>query len=102
MSGAYSGVAIFAAECSPPKLRGALVMQWQMWTAFGIMVGYVADLAFYYVPDSSGIIGLRWRLMMGSAMIPAVIVCLLVYFTPEVRTTCYNATDFHTPKHLYT
>jgi hypothetical protein len=24
--------AIFAAECSPPKLRGALVMQWQMWT----------------------------------------------------------------------
>lgn len=40
---------IFAAECSPPKLRGALTMQWQMWTAFGIMVGYVADLAFYFV-----------------------------------------------------
>ncbi|KAK9778806.1 putative Major facilitator superfamily (MFS) profile domain-containing protein [Seiridium cardinale] len=46
---------IFAAECSPPKLRGALVMQWQMWTAFGIMIGYVADLAFYYGPDMSGI-----------------------------------------------
>ena len=40
---------IFAAECSPPKLRGALTMQWQMWTAFGIMIGYVADLAFYFV-----------------------------------------------------
>ncbi|KAK8087032.1 hypothetical protein PG994_002006 [Apiospora phragmitis] len=64
---------IFAAECSPPKLRGALVMQWQMWTAFGIMMGYVADLAFYFVPDLSGIPGLNWRLMMGSAMIPAVI-----------------------------
>ncbi|KAK6081290.1 hypothetical protein SCUP515_02978 [Seiridium cupressi] len=74
---------IFAAECSPPKLRGALVMQWQMWTAFGIMIGYVADLAFYYVPDMSGIVGLNWRLMMGSAMIPAVIVCCLVWFTPE-------------------
>lgn len=24
-------------------------MQWQMWTAFGIMMGYVADLAFYFV-----------------------------------------------------
>lgn len=24
-------------------------MQWQMWTAFGIMLGYVADLAFYFV-----------------------------------------------------
>ncbi|KAI0601889.1 sugar transporter-domain-containing protein [Biscogniauxia sp. FL1348] len=76
-------VTMFAAECSPPKLRGALVMQWQMWTAFGIMVGYVADLAFYSVPNLSGIIGLNWRLMMGSAMIPAVFVCALVYFTPE-------------------
>ncbi|KAI1344080.1 hypothetical protein F5Y15DRAFT_369008 [Xylariaceae sp. FL0016] len=74
---------IFAAECSPPKLRGALVMQWQMWTAFGIMFGYIADLAFFPVPDRSGITGLNWRLMMGSAMIPAVIVCCIVYFTPE-------------------
>ncbi|KAI1373760.1 hypothetical protein F4677DRAFT_188462 [Hypoxylon crocopeplum] len=74
---------IFAAECSPPKLRGALVMQWQMWTAFGIMLGYVMDLAFYEVPDLSGIIGLNWRLMMGSALIPAVLVCAMVYFTPE-------------------
>ncbi|KAI0472455.1 sugar transporter-domain-containing protein [Xylaria cf. heliscus] len=73
---------ILAAECSPPKLRGALVMQWQMWTAFGILVGYVADLAFYEVPDH-GIDGLNWRLMMGSALIPAVIVVALVFFTPE-------------------
>ncbi|KAI8960524.1 hypothetical protein F5Y11DRAFT_266191 [Daldinia sp. FL1419] len=74
---------IFAAECSPPKLRGALVMQWQMWTAFGIMLGYVMDLAFFDVPNLSGIIGLNWRLMMGSALIPAVIVCAIVYLTPE-------------------
>jgi MFS family permease len=25
-------VPIFAAECTPPAIRGALVMQWQMWT----------------------------------------------------------------------
>lgn len=59
-------------------------MQWQMWTAFGIMMGYVADLAFYRVPDLSGIPGLNWRLMMGSAAIPAVMVCCMVYFFPEV------------------
>ncbi|KAK1776985.1 hypothetical protein QBC45DRAFT_452751 [Copromyces sp. CBS 386.78] len=74
---------IFAAECSPPKLRGALVMQWQMWTAFGIMVGYIADLAFYFVPDHGISMGLNWRLMMGSAMIPAVIVCCLAFLCPE-------------------
>ena len=28
-------VPIYAAECTPPQIRGALVMQWQMWTAFG-------------------------------------------------------------------
>ncbi|CAK7270441.1 hypothetical protein SEPCBS57363_004105 [Sporothrix epigloea] len=74
---------MFAAECAPPKLRGALVMQWQMWTAFGIMVGYIADLAFYFVPDSGIPLGLNWRLMMGSAMIPAVLVCLLIHTCVE-------------------
>jgi MFS family permease len=72
-------VPIYAAECTPPRIRGALVMMWQMWTAFGIMVGYAADLAFYEVPDTPYITGLNWRLMMGSAMLPAVIVCLFVF-----------------------
>ncbi|KAH7149893.1 hypothetical protein B0J13DRAFT_673666 [Dactylonectria estremocensis] len=74
---------MFAAECSPKLVRGALVMQWQMWTAFGIMLGYVADLVFYEVPDSNGITGLNWRLMMGSAGVPALVVCSLVYMCPE-------------------
>lgn len=76
-------IPIYAAECSPPLIRGALVMQWQMWTAFGIMVGYAANLAFYSVPNKPGITGLNWRLMMGSAMLPAVIVCCFVYLCPE-------------------
>ncbi|KAF2639139.1 hypothetical protein P280DRAFT_491058 [Massarina eburnea CBS 473.64] len=76
-------VPIYAAECTPPAIRGALVMQWQMWTAFGIMLGYVADLAFYGVHDTSTIHGLNWRLMMASAMIPAVIVCCFVFMCPE-------------------
>ena len=74
---------MFAAECAPPRLRGALVMQWQMWTAFGIMVGYIADLAFYFVPDHGVALGLNWRLMMGSAMIPAVLVCCLIHTCVE-------------------
>lgn len=44
-------------------------MMWQMWTAFGIMLGYVADLAFYKVPDKPHITGLNWRLMLASVMI---------------------------------
>lgn len=74
---------MFSAECAPKLIRGALVMQWQMWTAFGIMIGYVADLAFYGVPDTPGVTGLNWRLMMGSAGVPALVVCALVYMCPE-------------------
>lgn len=33
-----STVPIFAAENSPARIRGALVMSWQLWTAFGIFL----------------------------------------------------------------
>lgn len=58
-------------------------MQWQMWTAFGIMLGYVSDLIFYKVPDPPHITGLNWRLMMASAMLPALIVICFVFLCPE-------------------
>ncbi len=76
-------VPIYAAETTPPAIRGALVMQWQMWTAFGIMLGFAADLAFYGVRDRPGVTGLNWRLMLASAMVPAVVVCAFVYACPE-------------------
>lgn len=52
-------------------------------TAFGIMFGTVSSLVFLRVPDKPGITGLNWRLMLGSACLPAVLVCAQVYFTPE-------------------
>jgi len=64
-----STVPVYAAECTPPAIRGGLVMMWQMWTAFGIMLGYVADLAFYKVPNKPHITGLNWRLMLASVPI---------------------------------
>lgn len=51
--------------------------------AFGIMVGYCSDLAFYKVPDKHNMTGLNWRLMMASAMLPAVFVCMFVFLCPE-------------------
>nr|SIP56073.1 putative sugar porter [Yarrowia phangngaensis] len=76
-------VPVYAAECAPPAIRGAMVMMWQMWTAFGIMMGYVMDLAFYHVKDRGSIEGLNWRLMLGSALIPALLVCIQVGACPE-------------------
>ena len=59
-----------------------------MWTAFGIMVGYASDLAFYKVPDTPNITGLNWRIMMASAMLPAVIVVCFVFLVPESPRWC--------------
>src|ERR1700753_1057779 len=47
------------------------------------MVGYASDLIFYKVPDKHNITGLNWRLMMASAMLPAVFVCCFVFLCPE-------------------
>ncbi|KAH7922136.1 hypothetical protein BV22DRAFT_1017951 [Leucogyrophana mollusca] len=76
-------VPVYAAECSPAPIRGALVMMWQMWTAFGIMLGDLIDLCFYFIPDRPGVTGLNWRLMLGSAGIPGLIVCMQVLWAPE-------------------
>ena len=56
---------IYASECSPKNIRGSLVMMWQMWTAFGLMMGYVAGVALGNVAP----VNVRWRLIIGSPMI---------------------------------
>ncbi|KAI9840322.1 MAG: hypothetical protein M1837_001769 [Sclerophora amabilis] len=68
---------IYGAECSPANIRGALVMMWQMWTAFGIMLGFIAGVAFGNVK------GLEWRLILGSTSIPPFFVMMQIYFCPE-------------------
>ncbi|CEL10457.1 Putative Sugar porter (SP) family MFS transporter [Aspergillus calidoustus] len=73
---------VYGAECSPANIRGALVMMWQMWTAFGIMLGYIASVAFMDV-HVDGLTGFNWRLMLASTAIPPFFVCIQVYFCPE-------------------
>ncbi|PYH88618.1 hypothetical protein BO71DRAFT_488613 [Aspergillus ellipticus CBS 707.79] len=73
-----STVPVYAAECSPAPIRGALVMMWQMWTAFGIMLGNIMGVAFMSLSDD-----LSWRLMLGSTVVLPIIVCAQVYFCPE-------------------
>ncbi|KAL4992674.1 hypothetical protein BDW68DRAFT_173062 [Aspergillus falconensis] len=73
---------VYASECAPTAIRGALAMQWQTWTAFGIMLGYISSVAFMNV-SSDTLQGLNWRLMFGVTAIPPMLVCAQVYFCPE-------------------
>lgn len=72
-----STIPIFCAENTPAVIRGGLVMSWQLWTAFGIFLGFSANLA---VKDTGKI---SWRLQLGSAFIPAIPLLFGVYFCPE-------------------
>lgn len=77
MGAKASTVPIYAAENCPAIIRGGLVMSWQLWTAFGIFLGFCANLAVYDVG------AIAWRLQVGSAFIPAVPLVIGVYFCPE-------------------
>ena len=61
MGAKASTVPIFAAENSPAAIRGALVMSWQMWTAFGIFLGFSANLVVAGVPK------IGWRLQVSNS-----------------------------------
>ncbi|KAK4100414.1 hypothetical protein N658DRAFT_507927 [Parathielavia hyrcaniae] len=73
-----STVPIYAAENSPAVIRGALVMSWQMWTAFGIFLGTAFNLAVFNTGEH-----INWRLMLGAPFIPAVPLMVLIYLCPE-------------------
>ncbi|KAF2231111.1 hypothetical protein EV356DRAFT_490827 [Viridothelium virens] len=71
-------VPVYTAECAPAPIRGALVMQWQVWTAFGIMIGNIMGVAFGGLRED-----LAWRLILGSTVVLPILVCAQVYFCPE-------------------
>lgn len=69
---------IYTAECAPAPIRGALVMQWQMWTAFGIALGDIVSVIFIDVKPT-----IAWRLMLGSTVVAPIFVCAMIYYAPE-------------------
>jgi len=70
-------VPIFSSELAPHRTRGALVMFWQLWVVAGIFLGFSANVI---VKDTGTI---AWRLQLGSAFIPALVLVLGVWFCPE-------------------
>ncbi|KAK7424498.1 hypothetical protein QQX98_000463 [Neonectria punicea] len=70
-------VPIYSAEMAPARVRGALVMFWQLWVVAGIFLGFCANVI---VKDTGKI---AWRLQLGSAFIPSLILGVGIFFCPE-------------------
>ncbi|KAL8924112.1 MAG: hypothetical protein Q9208_004249 [Pyrenodesmia sp. 3 TL-2023] len=70
-------VPIYSAEMAPARIRGALVMFWQLWVVAGIFLGFCANVI---VKDTGDI---SWRLQLGSAFIPSFILGVGIFFCPE-------------------
>jgi sugar porter (SP) family MFS transporter len=68
-------VPVFVAESAPTKVRGALLVLYQVATVVGIIVGYL--VAYGLAATGS------WRWMLGLAAVPAVAIFLLLTRLPD-------------------
>ena len=80
----HSTVSVFAAESAPAYIRGGLAVSWQMFVAFGILVGFLANAALYYGGEGQDYrLKVLWRLQLSAPFIPASALFLLVFRCPE-------------------
>jgi MFS family permease len=77
MAGKASIVPILLSETSPKDVRGFLLVFWQLFVAFGLAAGSVANLSVYRLDMHSS-----WRYMFISAFIPALLLLSLILFSP--------------------
>lgn len=68
-------VPMYVAESSPTKIRGALLVMYQVATVFGIILGYL--LAWALAPSGN------WRVMLGAAAVPGIIITLMLLRSPD-------------------
>ncbi len=71
---ASASAPLYIAEISSAKIRGSLVTLFQLAITIGILAAYFVDSAF----TSSG----NWRLMLGSSVIPALILLIGMFGLP--------------------
>lgn len=70
---------LYSAEISPANVRGFLVSFTEIFVDVGILLGYIVGFAFQFLDPKY-----NWRLMLGVAAIPAVILALgTIFILPE-------------------
>ena len=71
-------VPIFVAESAPARIRGATLVAYQVAAVVGLIIGYFAALALSGLAET-----INWRLMLGLAAVPAIILIPALLRLPE-------------------
>ncbi|MEK9664490.1 MAG: MFS transporter, partial [Candidatus Nanopelagicales bacterium] len=71
-------VPVFVAESVPARIRGATLVAYQVAAVVGIIIGYLGALALSGLTES-----LNWRLMLGLAAVPALLLIPALLRLPE-------------------
>ncbi len=71
-------VPIFVAESVPARIRGATLVAYQVAAVVGIILGYLGALALSGLNES-----INWRIMLGLAAVPAVLLIPALLRLPE-------------------
>ncbi|MFM1966773.1 MAG: hypothetical protein RL134_2498, partial [Actinomycetota bacterium] len=71
-------VPVFVAESMPARIRGATLVAYQVAAVVGIIVGYLAALALSGFTET-----VNWRVMLGLAAVPAIILIPALLRLPE-------------------
>ncbi|KAF3054845.1 putative polyol transporter 1 [Daldinia childiae] len=84
---------ILAAETAVGFWRGSFILAWQLWVAFGIMIGFAFNLIFYTAHTDK----LSLQLILGAPFVPSIFLMIGLWFCPESpryymrqRTSSYN------------
>lgn len=69
---------VYTAEISPSSTRGFLSSLPEVFITIGILLGYISNYALSSLPEN-----INWRLMLGLAALPSIVVALGVMAMPE-------------------
>ncbi|CAM0880044.1 unnamed protein product [Alopecurus aequalis] len=69
---------VYISEISPAALRGSLASFPEIFISFGILLGYVSNLAFAGLPDH-----INWRVMLAAGILPSISIAFVLTMIPE-------------------
>jgi MFS transporter, SP family, major inositol transporter len=79
VGGSSTVVPVFIAEVAPPKRRARLVTRSELMIVSGQMLAYVTSAVLAHVVDNPEV----WRIMLGIAAVPAILLWVGMIFAPE-------------------